>query len=255
MNLLQALILGIVQGIAEWVPISSSGHLAIMYRLMGLDVPLLFDIFLHIASLLVIVVVFWKDIINMIKSTINFDFKSKYGRMALFVIIASVPTAIIGYLFNHLFREAFNCIVAICFGLIITSIFLLFSRLGKNTKKLRWYNSVVIGISQGLAILPGVSRSGSTISTALLMDIDRLTAFKFSFILAIPAIFGAMLNDFSLNIMKDIPLLPLLFSMIVTFVVGYVSLKFLIKLVLNNKFYYFAYYCMFLSLILLFLYV
>ena len=191
MSYAQAIISGIVQGITEFLPVSSSGHLVILHNYFGYKEPqLLYNIFLHTGTLFAVVVYFWKDIINVI---------AKEHRLLLAVIIASIPTAFIGYFFKDIFESLFANIIIVGIMLYITAALLFLADIaGKRqasmavTKTPGIFKSIIIGIVQGISIIPGISRSGATISSGMLLRIDKEMAVKFSFLLSIPAILGAL---------------------------------------------------------------
>ncbi|MGV8162106.1 MAG: undecaprenyl-diphosphate phosphatase [Candidatus Nanoarchaeia archaeon] len=249
MDVFQAIILGIVQGITEWLPVSSSGHLVLAQRLFGLSQPLIFDVMLHIGSLLVVFIFFWKDIKELILGIIRFE-KEKL-RMLLFIILATIPIALVGYFLKDTIHEAFSSLIVVGFGLIFTSILLFFSKYPKRKdKKLNWHNSLIVGFFQAIAILPGVSRSGSTISSGMFLGIKKEEIAKFSFIIFIPAILGATIIELpSIGAIEN--LTAMIIGTVVSAVVGYFSLKLLMSVIKKDKFYYFAIYCLTLGLIVL----
>ncbi|MBU3905047.1 MAG: undecaprenyl-diphosphate phosphatase [Nanoarchaeota archaeon] len=249
MNIIQALILGIVQGITEWLPISSSGHLAIIQNVFGLEVPILFDVLLHVSSLFVLLIVFRQDILLSLKALIKWDWKSEYGKLNMFLIIGIIPTILVGYFLHNLILSLFTNMLAIGTALIITGFILFFCKGKESTKKLNYNNSVLIGLAQGLAIIPGISRSGATIGVGILSGVERKKVIRFSFLLAIPAIIGAAL--FEAPSLTQLELIPTLVGTITSFVIGYVSLKFIIKLITKNKFWLFSIYCWILGIIVL----
>jgi len=249
----EAIILGIIQGLTEWIPVSSSGHLALAQIYLGLPVPVAFDVMLHFATLLVIFVVFWNDILKMLKSVFSFDFKSKHGKLALYIIIASIPTAIIGFSFHDLFESFFYNERVIAVSLLFTGILLFFSDKKLGNKKLNGKNSFLIGVAQGLAIIPGISRSGITISLGLMRGIEKKTIAKFSFLMSVPAIFGAAIFEGKDLVFSGIDLFTLSVAMITSFIVGYASLKYLMKLIIRKKFHIFSYYCLILGSLVLIL--
>lgn len=253
MNLLQAILLGFVQGVTEWFPISSSGHLAIIQSLFGMNVPMAFDIFLHFASLIVIIFVFYKDIKEIIIGLIKKD--KKYINLFLCLIIASIPAGILGFLFSDLIENIFSEILFIGIFLIITSAILYSTKFVKNkNKELNFKNSFVIGLFQAFAILPGISRSGSTISAGLLQGIDPKESARFSFLLSIPVILGASilgLKDF--NQINNIAYL--LIGSLVTIITGIFTLKFLLRIIDKNKFNNFSVYCFILGMIIVISYI
>ena len=250
MDILSAIILGIVQGITEWLPISSSGHLVIFQELFNMEVPVFFDIMLHFATLLVIFIVFWKDIVKVIRSWIYWR-KDEYFKLGLFVIIGSVFTAFIGFVFKDFILSFFSSLKIVGIALICTGVFLFLTKFINGKRKLKWYDAVLIGLMQGLALVPGVSRSGSTIGTGMLLGVDREKVARFSFLLVIPAIIGATVLEFDSSFVIG-SWLSVLVGMVVSIVVGYVSLKLLLSIVLRNKFWIFSFYCVILGIVLLF---
>lgn len=244
MDLIQILILAIVQGITEWLPISSSGHLAIVQQHFGLkELPLIFDVSLHVGTLCVVAVAFRKDIIEIAKALYKRDFKSEEGKLALYIASGSIPTALIGFLFHDVFQFLFSCTLAVGVALIITGFILYFSKLRKDDKELGYLDSLLIGIAQGVAIAPGISRSGITLSTGFLRKVKKEKVFRYSFLLSIPAIIGATAMESKDLVVGELDITALLFGVIVSMIVGYVSLKLLLKIVLKEKFHLFAYYC------------
>ena len=241
MNLFQAIILGITQGITEWFPVSSSGHLALVEEFFNISVPMSFDIFLHFASLIVIVFVFWKDILEIIVGLIEKD--KKYIKLTLYLIIASIPAALIGFFIKDKLDGLFSNILFVGIALIITSFVLFLTRFAKNNnKELNLKNSLVIGLFQAVAVFPGISRSGSTISAGLFSGLDTKTASRFSFLLSIPIILGASILEIK-NIGQIDNLLYLLIGCITTIIIGFLSLKFILRIIDRNKLKHFSFYC------------
>jgi len=241
-SLLQAIILGIIQGITEWLPVSSSGHLVIAQEYLGISVPVFYDILLHVGTLIVIVLVFWKDLLEMIKALFRLDFMSEYGRLLSFIIIGSIPTAIIGYYFQDVFMSFFTNLKVVGIALLATGALLFVSERWESNRKLNYKDSLLIGIVQGISIIPGISRSGTTISAGLLRGVKKELVAKFSFLLSIPAILGATImvgKDFTLAELN----LASLVGVAVAIIVGYISLKTLLRLITEKKFHLFAYYC------------
>jgi len=256
MNIAQATILGIIQGITEWLPISSSGHLVIAQEFFGLQNYLFFDILLHIATALVVIVVFRKDIFEIIKALINRNFNTEYGKLAIFIIIGSIPTAIIGILFGDIFEKMFSSLWSVATALMATGILLLLTKLKTNkpSRNLNKKDSLFIGFIQGIAIIPGISRSGTTIGAGMLSGIAKEKIARFSFLLSIPAIIGAFLLKFN-TIYKtnasNFNWVAIIAGMLAALIVGYLSLKLLLKIIKSDKFYIFGYYCIALSIILI----
>jgi undecaprenyl-diphosphatase len=249
-SLIKVLILGLIQGITEWFPVSSSGHLVILKNLFKINEPVVFYVVLHFASLLVLLLFYRIEIIDLIRGLIN---KDKYSRNFIFMLfISSLPIALIGFFFNNLIKSIFNNLKTVGISLIFTSVILFSSKYPKKkNKKLNYKNSFVIGIAQAIALFPGVSRSGVTISSGLMQGIKKKDVTKFSLLLAIPAIIGANILEFRyITEIQNFQLL--IISFIITLISGYISLNLLIKIIENKKFSYFSYYCFFLGIIILF---
>lgn len=276
MTLLQSIIMGVIQGVAEFLPISSSGHLAIFKSLFGMkEVGLSFDILLHVGTLVAIFVVYYKDIIRLIVEGIgicvdavknvcifvtnktgkgNKEYikivSDSYRKFVMLVIVSTIPTAIIGVLAKDVIEAASMTLIVPGICLLLTGCILLLGEkagLGKKTpKNVTYTNAFVIGICQGFATLPGISRSGTTISACLVSGFDRKFAVKYSFIMSIPAVLGAAVLD-----LKDIGSEHLtgaewtnyIIGAVVAAVVGYICIKTMLVLVRDKKFKYFAYYC------------
>ncbi|MBS3169566.1 undecaprenyl-diphosphate phosphatase [Candidatus Woesearchaeota archaeon] len=250
-SILQAIIMGIVQGITEWLPISSSGHLVLFQKLFGISPPLVFDIVLHLGSLLVVLLVFRKDLLRLIKGLIQRE-KTSWNYF-FWLIAASVPIALVGFFLNDLIKQAFDSLLVVGFSFLFTALLLLLSKYPQQkTRKLSLPAIIAVGCVQALAILPGVSRSGSTISIGLLQGVKPEEAARFSFLLFIPAILGAMLVELP-NINQLPNLTTLLIGTAVTILVGYFSLRLLLKILKQQKFYYFGWYCLVMGVITLWL--
>jgi undecaprenyl-diphosphatase len=239
----QALILAIVQGITEWLPISSSGHLALMQHLFGISPPLFFDIALHFGTLISVVVYFWRDILALIRQ-IN---------MILFIIIASIPTAIIGLTMKDFFASFYSDISLVGGALLLTGIFLYLTRFAKQGKNLNPKLAFIIGIAQGLAVAPGISRAGSTIGAGILLGLEKEAAARFSFILSIPAIIGATVLEGKDLALSSIDVGPTILGIVVAAIVGYLSIDFLLNIIRKGDFSKFSYYCLALGTIIVIL--
>lgn len=231
LTLLQGIILGIVQGLGEFLPISSSGHLVLLQKIFGLQEGVFtFDIAVHLATLMAVFYVLWDDIINILKNPL--------GKLPLLIMTATIPTGIIAVMFNDFFKEMFISGASLGIDFILTGIALWFAENAKNKNKrldkTTYVDAIFVGIAQGLAILPGISRSGFTMGGSLLRGIDREFAIKFSFLISIPAILGAAAKDsydfvmtgspFSLNV----ELWPLLAGMAAAAISGYFAVKFML---------------------------
>jgi len=248
MNLIEVLILAVIQGITEWLPISSSGHLALAQKFLGLNVPVLFDVILHIGTLFVVLFAFWKDIKKILKAAAKLNFKTEEGKLALHIIVGSIPTAIIGFLFQDTFESFFTNLFAVGLAFLFTGTLLYFSEFGKNKNKpLNYLDALLIGTAQGIALIPGVSRSGATISSGLLMRVKREKTFQYSFLLFIPAVIGATvgtsIKEWQNLVASGVDVVSIFLGLIVTMIVGYIFLKLLFKIVIKERFHFFAYYC------------
>ena len=242
-TLIEALILAVIQGLTEWLPVSSSGHLVIIQKILGLNPPLIFDVMLHVGTLIVVLIVFRKDVVNIIKALVKRDFESDEGKLALFIVVSSVPIAIIGFMFHDVIESLFSNLLAVGVALIIMGSILFFSEKRIGNRKIGILDSLLIGLAQGVAIIPGISRSGITVATGLLRKIDKATAFRFSFLLSVPAVIGATVMQSRDLILGNMEVAPLFLGATISMVVGYVSLRLLLKIVMNEKFHLFAYYC------------
>ena len=248
MSIFEAFILGIVQGLTEFLPISSSGHLVIFQSILGVKVSgNQFEILVHLGTLMSVVLVFRDELKNIL---ISLDSK-KTKNFILYIILGTLPAVIIGIGFKDFFMKLFDDQLAVGIALIFTGSFLIITFFIKTSDKpYTFKNSFLIGLAQALAIIPGISRSGMTITAALLLGISPKGAARFSFILAIPVISGATLitlietNDYS-----QILNLPGFIGFLTSFVVGYISLRWLLKWVESGKLYLFGSYCIIIGLL------
>ena len=245
-------ILAVIQGLTEWLPISSSGHLVITQQYLGLDLPLIFSVMLHVGTVVVVLGVFRKDIVDIVKALINRDFGTDEGKLALFIAVGSVPIALIGFLFRDFFESLFNNLLVVGSALLITGFILFFSEKRIGNRKMGILDSLLIGMAQAVAIIPGVSRSGVTVATGLLRKIDKATAFKYSFLLSVPAVIGATVYESRELVVGNSDMVLLFLGVIISMVVGYISLRLLQKIVMSEKFHLFAYYCWTVGLALIF---
>lgn len=275
MDPIQAIIMGIAQGLTEFLPVSSSAHLVIVPQLIGIDTAsksmLPFDTVLHLGTLVAVIGFYFKDVIELIKSfflslkdlfsgTFKEGFREDpYKRMAWLIIIATIPTGLIGLLFKDFFEGLFNNLTAVGFFLIITGFILWISENmetgKKDISKVSKKEALIVGLAQSCAIAPGISRSGATIASSLILGIDRETAAKYSFLLSIPAILGATLIQ-----VKDIGaglsdgLLVYLLGFLAAAISGYFAIKLLLKIVREKSLTIFSYYCWFVGAVILIIY-
>ncbi len=252
-SVIQAIILGIIQGITEWLPVSSSGHLAIVQHFFGISQAVAFDVLLHLATLLVILVVFFRDIMKLFYSVFKTNqMLAPYRKMLLYIVVASIPTALIGYFLGGYFEALFDNVRVVCFMLIITGFIIYIAEKwpqGKN-RRMNYYTAFFMGLMQGLSIIPGISRSGSTIATGLFAGIKREEAARFSFLMAVPAILGAgMMKAKDIIVIEN--LTAVIVGMFFAFVFGVLSLKWLLGLIRRKKLIRFSYYLWFMAILVL----
>jgi undecaprenyl-diphosphatase len=248
MDLLQSLTLGFIQGTTEWLPISSTGHLRITEHFFGLTVPLLFDVLLHFGTLIVTLIFFRKEIVNVLRALWHRDFRSPDGNFIVPIIVGSVPTALIAASVGDELDSYFSSLPLLAAGFIASGIVLLASKWSKERKdQISIPTALLIGIMQGLAIIPAISRSGLTIAVMLLLGIKRDLAFRYSFLLSIPAVAGALGLTFYESrdalALAGIGTTEILASLVVTLAVSFLALKLLQKTLSANKFWLFSIYC------------
>lgn len=248
MDLLQSLTLGFIQGTTEWLPISSTGHLRIAEHFFGLSVPLLFDVLLHFGTLLVTLIFFRREVINLLRALWHHDFGSPEGKLVLPIIAGSIPTALIAFLAGHSLDAYFNTLPLLAAGFVASGVLLVASKWSKDTKDhISLPVALVIGVMQGLSIIPSISRSGITIAVMLILGIKRELAFKYSFLLSIPAVVGALglqlYQEYGALAVSGIGSTEILASMVVTVAVSFFALKILQKSITANKFWLFSIYC------------
>ncbi len=264
MNSIEAIILGIIQGLTEFLPVSSSGHLVLFQHLFGLkEAELFFDVCVHLGTLVAIVIVFRQEIIKILSALLQLVYlrgqKEKFLqrvdsdpdlKMALLIVIGSIPTAILGLLFSGIADRLFSSTLITGLMLMVTGLLLWLTRKAEShaasasSGDLSTGKAVVIGIVQGLAIIPGISRSGFTISTGLLLGVDRETAARYSFLLSIPAIVGAGILSLKDGLSQTNPVISMSWLGAVTAaLVGYGALKSLLHLVKKGRLHVFAPYC------------
>ena len=277
MSLLQAILMGLLQGVTEFLPVSSSGHLAIFKYIfhVNTETGLLFDTLLHLATLIAVCIVYWKTVRRLIVgavqlfigviSNIRIWFVNRkaaervpylplmddaYKKFVVLILITTIPTGIIGLLLKPVIEKASQSLLIPGICLVITAIILLISENGrigkKKIKRTKYSDALLIGAAQGVATMPGISRSGTTIAACLLLGFDRAFAVQYSFLASIPAIIGANLlelKDLDLSTVTGSMIGIYIVGMIVAGVVGYVCIKAMIYIVKSRKFSYFAYYC------------
>ena len=250
MDYLIALILGIVQGLTEFLPVSSSGHLEIVKGIFSTDFEakesLLMTVVLHFATALSTIFIFRKDIFEIISGIFSKDHVDQRS-FSLKIIVSMVPAGLVGIFFNDIIETFFDGqLILVGFMLIITGILLFFADRAKPTSNvISIPQSFLIGISQAIAILPGISRSGATIATSVILGLDKTSSAKFSFLMVVPLIFGKVAKDLlDGNILSEtINIGPLILGFIAAFFTGLLACKWMIEIVKSSKLKYFSYYC------------
>lgn len=278
MSLLQAILMGLIQGLTEFLPVSSSGHLALFKILFGVetDTGMLYDVLLHIGTLIAICVVYYRDIGKMIAEGLGIlsdacvnvviffrnrikketepyrrVVNSSYRKFAMLLIVSTIPTGVIGYFGRDVVGMASEILIVPGICLVVTSILLFIADHvkdgGKLPKQVTYTDAFTVGIAQGIATLPGLSRSGTTITACLLTGYQRNFAVKYSFLMSIPAILGALvlqLKDFSGLKVSGAEIAYYIVGMLVAAVVGYICIKTMLVIVRKKKFTVFAIYCL-----------
>ncbi|MEW7289870.1 undecaprenyl-diphosphate phosphatase [Aquimarina sp. 2304DJ70-9] len=256
MEIIDAIILGIVQGLTEFLPVSSSGHLELGKAILGdKSVPeesLLFTVVLHFATALSTIVVFRKDIFRILTGLLKFK-KNEESLFSLKIIISMIPAVVVGLFFEEQLEQLFGGnIMFVGFMLLITAALLWFADKAKSTRKpVSCTNALVIGIAQAIAMLPGISRSGATISTSVLLGNDKTKAARFSFLMVIPLIFGKIAKDIlsgELSFSSENSI-PIAIGFVAAFISGLFACTWMISLVKKSKLTYFAVYCIVVGLL------
>jgi len=262
MNILQAILLGIIQGITEWLPISSSGHLVIAQVYLDIEEPIFFNAMVHLGTLVVVVWVFRTEIRDVIlaflesmkdmKNGVSFQdsLKEPEHRLAFLIIVGTLPIAIIGILFRSQIESMYAEPLIAGIALVFTGIYLLVTKWARHpvprtVRVMTFREAILIGLVQAIAIIPGVSRSGSTIATGLLMGLNREVVARYSFLLFIPAILGATMVQMWDVIIdgSEIEWIPTIVGTVTAMVVGYFSIKLLLRVIRQSKLYLFSPYC------------
>lgn len=250
MTIVETIILGIIQGLTEFLPVSSSGHLELGKAFFGdTSLPqesMMMTVVLHLATALSTIVVFHKDIIQIVTGLFQFKNNDEFHFSAK-IIISMIPAAAIGVLFANEIEQLFDKqITLVGMMLILTGILLMIADRSKNTNKnVSYTHSVIIGIAQAIAILPGISRSGATISTSVLLGVDRSKAAGFSFLMVVPLIFGKIARDIIDGALSfnDDQMVTLAAGFFAAFITGLIACRWMIKLVRDAQLSYFSYYC------------
>lgn len=254
-DLLNAIILGLVQGLTEFLPVSSSGHLVLFSSFLNFEHGgIAFDVFVHLGTLISVMLVFRKEIGQMIRAPYAVWVKkssdpelNEFLRWDIFVVVATIPAVIVGLFFKDAIEQAFQSVLLVFFMLLVTGLLMFLTQFLKNQDKpFGFSNSFIIGIAQSFAILPGISRSGSTIFAGVVQGIDRVKAAKFSFIMSIPAILGAAVLQLKDLVQAPPPISELLVFLtggLMSAITGYLAIVWLLKIVRHGSLQWFGYYC------------
>lgn len=256
----EAIVLGLVQGLTEFLPVSSSGHLVLTQSLLGVNNPGLFlEIVLHLGTLVSVIIVYWQDVLGLFRGLFSLITNPRgkrvpreliaYRRMIGLLLLGATPAGILGLTLEPVFSRLFDSALSVGLALLLTGVVLFLisrQRAGKRSfRQMTWFDALFVGLAQGLAITPGLSRSGMTISAALGRRLDRETATRFSFLLSLPTIAGAALLQIP-DVLADVSQLGDISLLLVGFLAAVLAGVFAIKLVVNmlkkGKFEYFAYY-------------
>jgi undecaprenyl-diphosphatase len=268
LSVFDAVLLAVLQGLTEFLPVSSSGHLVLAQQLLNLHNPQIvsFDIFVHFGTLISVVIVFWNDIIEILRSFIKAlktykareeHKKTEYFYLGIAIIIGTIPAGVIGLAFHRQIEEIFTDPKFVAMNIVITGLILFLTRLAKPVKgkKVGILSSIIIGFAQMVAILPGISRSGLTMSAALFLKISPVQAARFSFLLSIPVIAGATLLETYKLIAQGttIGFLQIIIGIAMSAIAGYVAIKLLLRIMEKGKFSWFSLYCLVIGIFGIFL--
>lgn len=257
METLDAFILGCIQGLTEFLPVSSSGHIELGKAVLGTEIAtkeenLLFTVVVHFATALSTIIVFRKDIFDLLKGIFSFSWNEE-TQFAAKIVLSMIPAVCVGLFFEDYLESLFEGrVILVGFMLIVTGLLLFLAGRAKLTgKNVGWKDAAVIGISQAIAMLPGISRSGATISTSVLLGNDRTKAARFSFLMVVPLIFGKIAKDILGGdiVMESNSVVPLLVGFGAAFITGLLACTWMISLVKKAKLHYFSYYCFAVGLI------
>jgi len=264
-NLLQAIILGIVEGLTEFLPVSSTGHLTIASKIMGLQINdpsvTAFTAVIQIGAIVAVIIYFWGDIVRLVAAWFKGLFSAEHRtspdyKFAWIVIFGSIPIGIVGFLLQDVIEGPLRSLWVVAIGLIVWSFVLLFGdavgRQRRIEEDMTYRDGIILGLAQCLALIPGVSRSGATISTGLIMDLDRVTATRISFLLGLPALIGAGLFTLPDAIKPGgVGAMATAVATVVSFAVAYATIAWLLRFVQSNKFTGFVLYRILLGIVII----
>lgn len=249
MTTLQSIILGIVQGLTEFLPVSSSGHLMLASEILGTDLSaaddLTFSLTLHAATVLSTIVILWREVARLFKGVFSRTFNEEQSYV-LKIVISMIPVGIVGLLFKDYLEAAFSSVLVVGVMLLVTAVLLTFAYKAKPRQKdtISYRDAFIIGVAQACATMPGLSRSGSTIATGLLLGNKKESVAQFSFLMVLPPILGnALLDIIKGEFGGGVELMPLMAGFVAAFVTGCLACKFMIEMVKRGKLIWFAAYC------------
>ena len=266
-NYYKSIVLGIIQGLTEFLPISSSGHIVIAKELFFINsIGIFYEVFMHFGTSISIIVVFRKEITDIVfsfftgikyllaKRSLNSELiKDRNFKLGIYIILATIPAGIAGVLFEGILLKLFENSFFVSIALIFTGIFLFSTRyIKEGNSNVKLFNSLLIGCAQALAIIPGISRSGMTVGLGLFLKIKREKAVRFSFFLSLPVILGATvlklfeISNYNLNLEE---LIQIFIASLSAFFTGYIAIKLLLKVVIAGKFHIFSYYCILIGIL------
>ena len=250
MNWIEAFILGIIQGLTEFLPVSSSGHLELAKLILPSqytgESSMLMTVVLHFATALSTVVIFRKDLLQVLQGLIQFQW-NEATKFSVKIIISMIPAALVGVFFDDIIESFFNGAVLLVGSMLLVTGGLLFlaDKTKNTTQEVSFFHSIIIGIAQAIAILPGISRSGATIGTSVLLGVDREKAARFSFLMVVPLIFGKIAKDLLSDkfIIEGLDITALSVGFVAAFITGLFACTWMISLVKKSKLVYFSLYC------------
>ena len=249
MTTLQSIVLGIVQGLTEFLPVSSSGHLMLASEILGADLSaaddLTFSLTLHAATVLSTIVILWREVWRLVKGLFSRTFTEEQAYL-IKIVISMVPIGIVGFCFKDYLEEAFSSMLVVGIMLLITALLLTFAYKAKPRQKdnISYRDAAIIGVAQAFATMPGLSRSGATIATGLLLGNKKESVAQFSFLMVLPPILGnALLDIIGGNFGGGVEVMPLIAGFVAAFVTGCLACKFMIEMVKRGKLIWFAAYC------------
>lgn len=248
-ELISLVLLAIIQGVTEWLPISSSGHLVLFGKILDFSGGgLFFEVALHFGTLMAVFVYFGRDIVDILQDFVKGKWQTENGRLAILILLASVPAGLVGFFAAKIFDSLLSNLAILALGFAITGVLLLitsFAPASKKEKNPGYFQALIVGVAQAVAIVPGISRAGATISSGVLLGLSEKAAMRFSFLMSIPVIFGAsILTLGSQPLPKEF-----IWAALVSFVVGLLTIHILFKYILvkRKNFGWFGAYCLLLS--------